>query len=253
MLPYKYILLLLSVTIISIQQATAKKDEESKQVDRQFMTWSPTIAPPPNTPFPTYNSNNGDGLIPINSLSLPPIIPILPPEQCSPNLLCTQELQQCTDGTTESCCGNTYESFICNCEISLESGELQWMCYYTDYCFLPSCDDGDDGGVGVAIDDGEVSDALQSTLPVETDAPVSSPVTAEPTTANLTTTKVCCLMLSILPILLSLFFSHTHLSPPVSLLPICSILCFIYSQPHLTPQQASQRHLRQPRLYQQSL
>ena len=199
MLSYKYLLLFLLLTTISIQQATAKKDEESiaKQVSnddtRQFMTWSPTIAPPPNTPFPTYNSNNGDNLIPINSLSLPPSIPILPPDQCASNLPCSSELTQCTDGTTESCCNTTYESFICNCENSLESGELQWMCFNTDACFLPSCDedgDGEDPVVEIAIDDGEVSDALQSTLPVETDAPVSTPVTGEPTTANPTTAKV---------------------------------------------------------------
>ena len=74
----------------------------------------------------------------------------------------------------------------------MDSGELQWMCYYTDACFLPSCDDGeDDEVVEIAIDDGEVSDALQSTLPVETDAPVSTPTTVEPTTANPTTAKVC--------------------------------------------------------------
>lgn len=234
MLSYKYILLLL--TTISIQQTTAKKDEElqvsntieilQSNVDidtRQSMTWSPTIAPPPNTPFPTYNSNNGDNLIPINSLSLPPIIPILSPEQCASNLPCSTESTQCTDGTTESCCGSTYESFICNCEISFDTGELQWMCFYTDACFIPNCDD--DGGdvvVEIAIDDGEVSDALQSTLPVETDAPVSTPVTVEPTTSDPTTAKVClsyafcCRILFLLELL-----SHTYLFSSM-LICICS-------------------------------
>lgn len=197
MLSYKYLLLLISVlTTISIHLATAKKDEElqstAKEVSnddtRQFMTWSPTVAPPPNTPFPTYTSN-GDNLIPINSLSLPPIIPILSPDLCASNLPCSTESTQCTDGTIESCCGTTYESFICNCEISFDTGELQWMCYYTDACFIPSCD-GDGGDEVVEIDDGEVSDALQSTLPVETDAPMSTLVTVEPTTANPTTAKV---------------------------------------------------------------
>ena len=232
MLSYKYILLLSAIlTTISIQLATAKKDEELSNNDidtrQSSMTWSPTTAPPPNTPFPTYNSNTD--LIPITSLSLPPSIPILPPEQCASNLPCSSEFTQCTDGTTESCCNNTYESFICNCETSLESGELQWMCYYTDACFIPSCDDenGGDEVVEIAIDEGEVSDALQSTLPVETGAPVSSPVTGEPTTANPTTSKVCvvCLMLSLS---LSFVSLQTHHIQSPSLSSLCSY------HPHLS-------------------
>ena len=241
MLSYKYLLQITALTVtISIQLATAKKDEDLQSIatqsnnlqsndnTRQSMTWSPTIAPPPNTPFPTYNSNNNDGLIPITSLSLPPIIPILSPDLCASNLPCTQELQQCTDGTTESCCNKTYESFICNCEANLESGELQWMCYYTDACFIPSCDeDGDDGEepvVEIAIDDGEVSDALQSTLPVDTDAPVSTPVTVEPTTANPTTAKVSLLWLSSMSLTILSFLSWVSLQMSLS----NTLFCLFY-------------------------
>jgi len=264
MLSYKYLLLLL--TTISIQLVTAKKDEELQSIAilsnhdtrQSLMTWSPTIAPPPNTPFPTYTSN-GDNLIPINSLSLPPNIPILSPDLCASNLPCTTEFTQCTDGTTESCCDKTYESFICNCEISFDTAELQWMCYYTDACFIPSCEDGE--VVEIAIDDGEVSDALQSTLPVETDAPVSPPVTVEPTTSEPTTAKVSVqLALSVFLLLPNLFLlssllSHTYLRLSFfSFLYPFSPLCFIYiSLPHRTPQLPSQRHRHQPRLYQQSL
>jgi len=65
---------------------------------------------------------------------------ILSPEECSPNLPCSTELATCTDGSTESCCDNTYESFICDCETSFDSGALQWSCYYTDMCLIPDCD-----------------------------------------------------------------------------------------------------------------
>jgi len=67
------------------------------------------------------------------------VVDILSPEECAPNLPCSQELATCTDGSTESCCNKTYESFICDCETSFD-GELQWSCYYTDMCLIPDCD-----------------------------------------------------------------------------------------------------------------
>jgi len=66
-------------------------------------------------------------------------VPILSPEECAPNLRCSTELATCTDGSTESCCNKTYESFLCDCETSFD-GELQWSCYYTDMCLIPDCD-----------------------------------------------------------------------------------------------------------------
>jgi len=132
------------------------------------------------------------------------------------------------------------------------------MCYYTDACFIPSCEDGEDDGI--AIDDGEVSDALQSTLPVETDAPVSSPVTVEPTTSEPTTSKVSVLWLASMSSTICLVVlglsANVYKLDRLSLFP-CSyhshISASYYSLPHLTPQLPSQQHLRQLRLYQQSL
>lgn len=154
MISYNDILLLSTITIIFVN---AKKDDEyiAKQVSNVIIqsnddidinrqseiTWSPTTSSPPNSPFPTYTSGSG---ISIDSLSPPtttPVIPILSPEECAQNLPCSIELSICTDGSTESCCGITYESLICNCENSLDTGELEWACYATDNCLFPNCDD----------------------------------------------------------------------------------------------------------------
>lgn len=47
---------------------------------------------------------------------------------CSGNLTCTYG--------TETCCGMTYPSTVCNCK----NGRFQ--CYATDACLIPSCPDG---------------------------------------------------------------------------------------------------------------
>jgi hypothetical protein len=39
---------------------------------------------------------------------------------------------------TETCCGNTYPSIVCECQ----SGGFN--CYYTDACLIPGCPDGGD-------------------------------------------------------------------------------------------------------------
>lgn len=46
---------------------------------------------------------------------------------------------QCTNGT-ETCCGKTYDSFLCECIAADNSGRLQYdACIYTDACYAPSC------------------------------------------------------------------------------------------------------------------
>ncbi len=62
----------------------------------------------------------------------PPSAPV-----CEVNGVCYEEGSSCTDGNTESCCGQTYDSFVCTCENI--NGELQYMCFNTDVCMVPSC------------------------------------------------------------------------------------------------------------------
>lgn len=56
-------------------------------------------------------------------------------EACDVGASCLEEGSRCTDGTTETCCGSTYDSFVCDC--ANVNGKLQYMCFFTDACLAP--------------------------------------------------------------------------------------------------------------------
>ena len=60
-------------------------------------------------------------------------------EDCISGATCYEEGSTCTDGSTETCCGETFDSFVCDCA-NVDDGKLQFMCRYTDACFAPSCE-----------------------------------------------------------------------------------------------------------------
>ena len=69
--------------------------------------------------------------------------------------------ERCEYGT-ESCCGNTHPSLVCECQ----SGTF--YCYYTDACLIPGCPDaGDYAGVGEVCQAGELFDAGTAPRPCE--------------------------------------------------------------------------------------
>lgn len=48
---------------------------------------------------------------------------------------CAPPQQSCEFGQ-ECCCGRCAPSVVCECF------DGEWGCYYTDFCFFPSCDEG---------------------------------------------------------------------------------------------------------------
>ena len=59
-------------------------------------------------------------------------------DRCASGAPCSKEGMRCNDRTTESCCGETYYSFVCDCVN--DDGKLWYMCIHTDVCFDPSCE-----------------------------------------------------------------------------------------------------------------
>lgn len=60
-------------------------------------------------------------------------------DDCVDGARCSVEGSRCTDGTTESCCGEKFYSYICDC--ANVDGKLQYnMCIFTNACLAPSCD-----------------------------------------------------------------------------------------------------------------
>eukprot|EP00579_Thalassiosira_antarctica_P013402 CAMPEP_0201945280 /NCGR_PEP_ID=MMETSP0903-20130614/53821_1 /ASSEMBLY_ACC=CAM_ASM_000552 /TAXON_ID=420261 /ORGANISM="Thalassiosira antarctica, Strain CCMP982" /LENGTH=1137 /DNA_ID=CAMNT_0048488343 /DNA_START=75 /DNA_END=3488 /DNA_ORIENTATION=- len=57
---------------------------------------------------------------------------------CDVGLSCFEDGSRCTDGTTESCCGETFDSFVCDC--ANVDGNLKYMCFFTDACLIQSCE-----------------------------------------------------------------------------------------------------------------
>eukprot|EP00571_Detonula_confervacea_P009451 CAMPEP_0172328862 /NCGR_PEP_ID=MMETSP1058-20130122/60571_1 /TAXON_ID=83371 /ORGANISM="Detonula confervacea, Strain CCMP 353" /LENGTH=686 /DNA_ID=CAMNT_0013045995 /DNA_START=34 /DNA_END=2094 /DNA_ORIENTATION=+ len=53
---------------------------------------------------------------------------------CDSGAVCLEEGSTCTNGLTETCCGETFDSFKCECSNG------QYVCRYTDKCMHPSCD-----------------------------------------------------------------------------------------------------------------
>ena len=67
------------------------------------------------------------------------------PEACAPGIVCYVEGSLCTDGT-ETCCGQTYDSLLCDCVSADGDGGkgFQYMCVNLDACTDKSCDVIDD-------------------------------------------------------------------------------------------------------------
>ena len=59
-------------------------------------------------------------------------------DRCASGAPCSKEGLRCNDGTTESCCGETFYSFVCDC--ANVDGKLWYTCIHTDVCFDPSCE-----------------------------------------------------------------------------------------------------------------
>ncbi len=65
------------------------------------------------------------------------------PEFCAPDAECYLEGSLCSEGT-EKCCGQTYDSLLCEC-VSADGGKgFRLMCAHLDACLNKSCDDIDD-------------------------------------------------------------------------------------------------------------
>jgi len=98
-----------------------------------------------------------------------------PTSTCAANALCDEEGSSCTDGTTEACCGETYDSFTCDCAKNMD-GKLEYMCMYTDACFGPCETDESPGSVSdvPAVPD-VTPTTVSSTMPPK---PTSAPTKA---------------------------------------------------------------------------
>lgn len=100
----------------------------------------PVIVDPTDPPI-----GGGGGSVPTNPPvggpvpTLPPIVPTPsgPPQPvaaivCAQGELCTDLGDVCADGTTEDCCGETFDSFVCTCENG--GGGLKFQCKATEAC-----------------------------------------------------------------------------------------------------------------------
>jgi hypothetical protein len=59
--------------------------------------------------------------------------------ECATGIPCYEETLGCNDGTIESCCGETFYSYVCDC-IDFNSNLLYANCRYTEVCIDPSCE-----------------------------------------------------------------------------------------------------------------
>ena len=98
-----------------------------------------------NACFAHFNgvSVSGMGLCPTTSttttaateLSVATVVSL---PSCDLGYTCTGLGSKCTRGT-ETCCGQTFDSYECTCEES-GNGDLRYSgCFYTDACLLPAC------------------------------------------------------------------------------------------------------------------
>jgi len=81
---------------------------------------------------------------------------------CDSGERCLAVGETCVDGRTESCCGDTFDSFRCECDED-GTGELSFVCSFTDACLFPVCEgEGDDE----ANDDASDDEVLDTPSPV---------------------------------------------------------------------------------------
>jgi hypothetical protein len=60
-------------------------------------------------------------------------------DDCGSGVMCSIEGSRCTDGTTESCCGEAFYSFFCDCA-NVDGMLIYNACIFTDACLAPTCD-----------------------------------------------------------------------------------------------------------------
>lgn len=60
-------------------------------------------------------------------------------DECATGIPCYEETLGCNDGTIESCCGETFYSYVCDC-MNFNSNLLYANCRYTEVCTDPSCE-----------------------------------------------------------------------------------------------------------------
>lgn len=110
---------------------------------------------------------------------------------CDVGAACSEEGSTCNNGKTETCCGETFISFECDCS----NGE--YLCRYTDACMHPVCETetpstvvvagivegGDPSPVEVLVDEGD-----PSITTVEPDVSVDQTSAVEPDGMDQTTT-----------------------------------------------------------------
>jgi len=115
--------------------------------------------------------------------------PSAPPKTvCDSDEPCFVEGATCTDGTTETCCGETHDSFVCDCAGSGD-GTLKYMCMYTDACMRPWCETAEStpapaiASLITTWPPKPSSAPTRAGSPPEENSPLPDPVTVPPTSA----------------------------------------------------------------------
>lgn len=123
----------------------ARRTQESMSISTPVRspTPVPTTVDPIVTPFPT----EPPAATPVtpSPIAAPVATPVptggttgVLPVVCIQDSPCQVEGAICSDGTTEECCGEVFDSFTCTC--SDVNGELLQMCGFTDACLNPVCE-----------------------------------------------------------------------------------------------------------------
>eukprot|EP00581_Thalassiosira_minuscula_P012178 CAMPEP_0183715350 /NCGR_PEP_ID=MMETSP0737-20130205/9608_1 /TAXON_ID=385413 /ORGANISM="Thalassiosira miniscula, Strain CCMP1093" /LENGTH=1182 /DNA_ID=CAMNT_0025944441 /DNA_START=211 /DNA_END=3759 /DNA_ORIENTATION=+ len=154
---FSIILMLVSVASVALALLLPKE----QRVRTQSSASSSTIATEPNNQIEgeggdgiidnASSQNDVEALVPTKSpLYFPTYAPTDMPTSASPNpagvtpcdvdVSCYVEGSRCTDGTTETCCGETFDSFRCNC-VRDENGHLNYECFRfsKEACIAKTC------------------------------------------------------------------------------------------------------------------
>ncbi|KAL7440436.1 hypothetical protein ACHAXH_006871 [Discostella pseudostelligera] len=99
-----------------------------------------------------------------------PFQSVLVLDDCYAGAQCSEEGMRCADGSTESCCGETYNSFVCDCAIM--EGTLQYTCISTDACLAPC----DSSVPEVSTSSPWIPSSEPSQPPVFSDSPTNDPL-----------------------------------------------------------------------------
>jgi len=164
-----------------------KNEDVSRQNDVSVVTTTTTLGDSTDSPTP-----GPYGAFSFVTSSLPDDDdPLL----CYEDAPCASEGLTCTDGTTESCCGKTYDSYVCECRSStdanandgvdgvVDGNHLKYRCDYTDACLDRSCD----GETTLDLEDMFTTSAIINNAPTiapiddDSDAPTKEPTSNDPT------------------------------------------------------------------------